>query len=312
LKEFFTTNLGLKLFSLFLAIMLELYLNSPDQWVAETLSVPVEVSNIARDMMIVSPFIDGQKISVNVRFRGPKSQVKQVKDFSPKFFVEVPSNIVDRTRIILNEKQLRLPTGVEVSSIDPESIELRFERVHRKELLIKLTKQGTVADGYQITSEEIQPERVFAFGPESELAGVESVVTDLVDISGLDQPKRLEVGLVSVGRLTRLNVNVVGVKLNVSPIMSEKTFSSVGVKIEAGKGFAASVEPSNLKVVVSGPVQRLNALTANDIQIIADAKALPSGRHNLKPNVILPNGLTLVSIQPNELIVSVLKNTNSD
>ena len=55
MKDFFTTHPGLKLFSLALAVMLELYFYGPDNAIVASINAGVEIKNLDDSLMIVSP-----------------------------------------------------------------------------------------------------------------------------------------------------------------------------------------------------------------------------------------------------------------
>lgn len=308
MKGFLTENIGLKMFSLLLAVMLELYLNSPDKWVTVALNIPVEIRNLSQDMIVVEPVIGRSRLFAKVKFQGPKSQVKQVESFAPSLFVDLPIPNPDSFRAELNEKQLRLPSHVEVLEIDPTFFDMKLDRVKAKELLVTLETNGQLALGYMIENIEIRPVSVIVRGPSREVNGLVAVEGRTVDVKGLSRSKRFEVPLIVKGLNTRYNVDVVSVNVKVSPIVAQKTFRSVTVKVIAPKGFAATVSPSSATVTLGGPQSVLTSLKPSDVTLMANGKHLETGNHMVRlKGGRLPKDVKVVHTDPAKVSVTLYR-----
>jgi YbbR domain-containing protein len=61
-------------------------------------------------------------------------------------------------------------------------------------------------------------------------------------------------------------------------------------------------------VIISGPVPILDALRADDVVVVLNLLNLEIGTHQVEPEVSVPNGLTVVSVNPAtvQVIVSEL------
>lgn len=303
MKEFLTENLSLKLFSLILAILVELYFYSPDNSVTETLVAGIDVRNLPPSMMLVWPPTNDNGLSAKVSVQGPGPLVEQAKAISHKLLIHLPAQVPMTFAATLNPKQLSLPSGVRVNSIEPAQVELKFERAVKKELLVVVAKIGEPAQGYKIEEMKVFPETVIATGPKSELEGLQIIETEKIDISNLTATERLEVPLVERGPLTTLRITVVTVEIKVTPISEDKTFDKVDVQVTAPEGSAASFEPGRVKVTVSGPSSLIRGLEKGQIQLIVEARNLKEGRYELPLVVHLPPEITLVKTEPATVVV---------
>ncbi len=313
MKNFFTKNIGLKSFSLLLAILLELHFYSPDNSLSTVLPVPIEVQNLNPDMMVVWPILGerGKRFTTRVRLRGPAPQVKQLASAGLKFIVELPEQNPYDLSVKLSPEQLRLPQGIEVEEIEPPAIDLKLERVMDREFVVVVDRVGEPPTGHRIEKVRSIPETVLARGPRGEIAdGLSVVKTHPVDVSKLTQTKTIQAQpLVERGPLSKFNVPAVSVEVVVSVIMDEREYSQVTPSVLAPAGLAASVEPSRVRAKISGPKHLLQQLNAGDLQIIADGQAFKPGKYMVDLKANLPEGVELISLEPAQVNMIVVAKT---
>lgn len=307
MRDFFTENFGLKMFSLLLAVLLEVYFYSPDNSVTASLTANVEIRNLPSKSMIVSPPGGEKGLFARVTVRGPSPLVAQVRDTIQRFSIELPNDVPASYVAFLNGAQLRLPSGVSVIDVEPPRIEFQFEPVKETDLLVIVDKAGEPAPGYRLDALKVFPDLVLARGPASELEGLRVIQTQKVDISNLRSSQRFEVALVDKGKLTSLAVNVVTVEAVISPIMADKTLEHVPVKVIAPPGFAATVEPSSVSAVISGPSDALGSISQSQLELSADGRNLEEGKHELNLTAVMPQGVNLVRTEPGKVILQMVK-----
>lgn len=303
--SFFRENLGLKTVSLLIAVMLEIYFYSPDNSTTATLTASVQMQNLPPNMMVVWPPTGDKGLFAKFRIKGPTPLVRQVEGGDHRISVNLPTPIPATYQAIFTGNQLRLPAGITVLDIDPPSIEMKLERVVRKELLVIVDKVGEPAPGYVITEMKVFPETVFAKGPMSELEGLGIIETQKVDVSGFRRDEQLDVPLVDKGMLTTLGVNVVRVEVKVSPIITERTFRRAPVTVVSPPKLAAAVQPATVDVVLSGPDAEVNRINEADFKVVADASKLSEGTHRLALEAELPTDVEIVRTVPEMVTVTL-------
>jgi YbbR domain-containing protein len=58
-------------------------------------------------------------------------------------------------------------------------------------------------------------------------------------------------------------------------------------------------------VILSGPLPRLQSLTARDVKVIADLFGLDPGSHKVELTVVVPEGLRVESVLPDTVEVEI-------
>lgn len=296
-------NLVLKLTSVILAVLLELYFFSPDNSVTKSLTVDLELRGLPSDMMVVEPR-RRRDFQAELKIRGPSPLVDQVESSLEILPITAVSPLPPSYKVFLAD-YVKLPGGVQLLEVDPETFKLSFERRVRKEVVVVLAQKGEVADGFVIDDIQIRPQAVILTGPQSEVEEIAALETEKLDLSGLKESVTKTVSLVNTRGLTVPNVDVITVKITVRPILDEKLFKGLGLGLQAPAGFAASAEPSKVDVFVSGPAMRLSGLNPEDIKLSVDAQSLKTGNHLLPVDVSLPDGFELVRTYPAQVKITV-------
>jgi YbbR domain-containing protein len=300
-----TENLGLKLTALVLALLLEWYFYSPDNSVLAELHIPVRLEQLPPSRMIVWP-PNAERLNVRLKVRGPGPLVDKVRSGNYAFVVDLSNTRNENNKtIILNERELQLPSGVSLVDIEPEKIDLRLDTLVEKELLVVAQSTGHPVLGYVVHEMHVKPETVIARGPQSELEGLNIVETTRIDVTGLTETRQFHAPLVRKGVLTKYTDDIVSVEVMVSAIPAEKVLENVPVFIN-GAGIAATIEPSRIKRIrLGGPQSVLENLTADGIRLYVDAVSLQAGKHRVKLAAELPPKVMIVEAVPNEVEVII-------
>ncbi len=306
MKNLLAENWLLKVISLVLAVMLEVYFYSPDNSIEFDTIVPIKIENLAADRMIVWPPSGDKGLSTKVRFRSPAPLEEKIRTSSDLVFViDLQRTVKPSMQVELSPSQLSLPSGVNVVEVEPSRIDLRFEKEVKKELLVVADQVGEPQEGFSVTGVKIFPETVGAWGPESELDGLNVIETHKVDVTGFNADRRVEVPLAQKGPMTKLTSKTVFVSVEVAPIQSEKIFENVSINALVPDGFAGTIEPSRLKQLkIAGPQAMLDKLASEQIVVVADSRSLGEGRHKIAPEARLPDGLRVVETVPAEVTVN--------
>ncbi len=289
-----------------LAIGLQIWFYGPGNSVTVTVPVAIEIENVAPDMMIVSPRGLDNRLIAQVKIRGPAPSVERVKSAKQKFIIDL-SGASLKYNAVLDEKQLRLPPAVEVLDVLPTKISFRLEEIVEKELEVVPDTAGGVPGSYKFEGIKVIPNRVFVRGPRSEVEVLKSAFTQQILLSRLSGSQVVSVPLVSPGELSRLNVGSVSVEVAMSEIQAVKSFKGVNVKVVAPYGFAASVEPSKVEAVLTGPSSVLDRLDGSSISLVADGSLLGPGSHRVPLGGTLPGGVSVMETKPDKVNLTLVK-----
>ncbi len=312
MRGLFKKNLGLKLFSLLLAVLLELHLIGPENMVETAILVNVEVRNLPANTMIVSPKGGDRGLFVKTRVRGPRNLVERIEPLSQRFFVELPTPPPSTFRSALSLAQLRLDGRIGVLSIEPPFIEIKLEPIVKKDLLVVVDRLGEPAKGFKFKNTKVTPETVIAKGPRSELDGFDLIKTQPIDIGGLEANSQRQVALERKGEFTMLAVDAVTVEVEIEPVITQRVISRARVKVSAPSGFAAVAEPSVTKLTLAGPQRSLDQLLPERVTMSANGAQLGAGQHELELQPLdLPEGVTVLKAEPSKVKVNLVAKPRS-
>ncbi|MDP3938275.1 MAG: CdaR family protein [Deltaproteobacteria bacterium] len=211
LRELVVKNTGLKILSLFLALVLWIVVFQGDQIVDQTFEVPVRVAPGPGSFIM-----DQSVLTVKVAVTGTPILLRR---FLPADVVaRIPlSNEREGEQILqISKDHLGLPGELEVVRITPPIVSVKVERKERKRMPILTVLSGDPASGFRVTGVRKQPSTVMVEGARSEVAALEGVPTRPVDVSGRSESLQREVPLADTGKKTVMVAEDVTVKVSVT------------------------------------------------------------------------------------------------
>jgi hypothetical protein len=300
----FTENLGLKVTSLLIAMALFGMVRG-----AGNVQRAIEVSLLARlpppsaHRVLLTDLPDKVRVTV----RGSPSLVGSLRadELGP---VQIDLSDGRRPSVNIDASLFQVPAGVQITQIQPSSLQLTWDALAERDVPVRAEISGTPAPGTQLVGGvEVVPPAVRVSGPALYVEALPAVRTDAVDISNLG-PGRYErrVALDSPRHHVRYEfVGGVRVTFTIDREIVERRFERVPITpVGAAR---VSLRPPLATVVLRGAPQVLNAMDPAEIvptvEVGDSAAAL---RGSLRAHVTLshiPDGVSLVSIDPAEVIV---------
>jgi len=179
LKEVLFKNWYLKLFSLVLATALWALI-AQESTSEIFFDVPVEYKNVPADTEVIG---DTAKI-VEVRLRGPSTLIREISAKDVSTFIDlgrVPLN--GETSLPINAQNVHAPFGIEVLRVTPSLLRISLEATGFALLDVLPATMGHVAQGYEVETILVKPNRIKAEGPASHVRALESVKTTQIDLT---------------------------------------------------------------------------------------------------------------------------------
>jgi YbbR domain-containing protein len=173
-------NLGLKVISLLIATTLWLAISSEPPSEA-AFNVAIVFQNMPEDLEISSENIP----SAQIRVRGPERLVRRLQASDVHEEIDLTGVKPGERTFDLNKNQVSLPDKLEAVQIVPSQIHLLFDKRASRMVPVRPRVIGTFASGYSIAQVKSDPETVEIMGPKKSVDGVESAITDPIDVSGL-------------------------------------------------------------------------------------------------------------------------------
>ena len=302
-------NWVLKLLSLLFAMFLWYFVVGEDK-VDMNVTIPVEIVNLPRDLVISNQF----KKQLEVTVSGQRSLIRGMASQHISRTVDL-SKASPGTVVIQNHPDsISLPRGLSILRVQPPTITLLLDRLIQKELPIKPVLVGNVRHDYMLESVTVDPPTLEISGPQTILSQEKNLATSPIDINGLKESAVKQVALALKPEIADLiGEPVVAVRLNVKEIKKEMIFSDIPIDIDISKGMATGVIyqilPPTVRVTAEIP-QTLMEGTDN-IRGLFHARIAPenlqAGTTDLKVEVDSPPGAKTLAVIPETVTLKIIK-----
>ena len=170
--------------------------------------------NIPRDLVLTSSVPD----TVSLQLRGPLSRALDSTS-PPEVLLDLADARPGINSYPINERDIPLPSEVEVVSVDPAAITLELERQETRVLPVLPLIEGEPAPGFVVTGIRAVPAQSTVQGPESLVVELEAIPTGPISIEGASGPVETLVLPVLPDPLVRaLGLTSVQVTVDIAPI----------------------------------------------------------------------------------------------
>ena len=150
--------------------------------VEQSLNVPITLENYDRDSLVV---VEQSSQEVNLRIVGSQAAVRRAEQQLRRYPVSLGRVQPGELRMGVDPEQLPLPRGARVSAWSPSNLVFRIEPVERRRVPVRPDTAGRPAEGYRVTSIEVEPRELGLAGARSSITRIRDVSTERVDLSGL-------------------------------------------------------------------------------------------------------------------------------
>ncbi len=186
-----TQNLGWKLLSLLIAVALWM-LAAREPEVATSITVPIEFKNLPDDLDIGSNLPDRVRLEV----RGPSGRLSRDNLADVGLVLDLSDARAGERTYTIRPSNVNLPFGIAFYRAVPSQIILRLDRLMIRDVSIRPVFIK-IPDGYRVVSAAVEPSKVRIRGPEERVNGMDRIMTDPVDLTGVVSQKEFH---------TRVNV----------------------------------------------------------------------------------------------------------
>jgi YbbR domain-containing protein len=125
--------------------------------------------------------------TVNVRVSGTKKAIRRLSPYMVNVSVDLGQRQTGISTIGLTSENVLLPEGLDVVSIEPNSIRVDLEREVTERLPVVAKLAGRPAAGAKVGQPEVIPNQILVIGPEPVLAHIDSLSTRPVSLDGHDK-----------------------------------------------------------------------------------------------------------------------------
>ncbi|HVN88087.1 MAG TPA: CdaR family protein [Candidatus Binatia bacterium] len=301
-RAMFTQDLGMKLVSLAVAFGLWAFVNASERDTEQALQVALELRDIPIAMMITSPRVD----FVDLRVSGPRTLLSRIDSKRLMIPLDLSGLHPGPAVFRITADSLNLPRGVKVARITPAQITIDLERIVRRTVPVRLQLAGKLPPGLHVVDTRVSPETIEVIGPASAIEDLKGPETEPLNLTGVGPGKiERELAVPPISEYVSFSAQRVAVKVQIDEIEIERELRHVPVVVRGTHH--ASLDPSNLRVVVRGPKHVVESLELSHGEVYIDAANAAPGRYQRTPTVELPPGVELLRLEPAELQMRVLK-----
>jgi YbbR domain-containing protein len=183
---------GLRLLAIALAL-LAWFLATADRRESRTGATVVEafINYTTPEQMMILQSVE----KVRVGIRGTSSQIQNLNPFQVSVGVDLRDADKGTLEVNLAPRDVLLPEGLEVISIEPRQFPVELDRVVQEIRPVEANLTGEPAAGAVVLRSEVVPPQVLISGPESLVGELQSLVTSPVSLNGhaLDFDQRAQV-----------------------------------------------------------------------------------------------------------------------
>lgn len=303
LRESLAENVGLKLVSVVIAVMLFASVRGAGN-VQRSLEVPatyVLPAHMPGNPVVLSTLPDKVRVTV----RGAPSALGSLRpdDLGP---IQLDLREGRPRYVRLERDAIELPAGATFVSFTPAVLSLQWDTLVERALPLRTTVVGALPPRTRVEHVEVEPAQVRVRGATLYVDPLVTVHTEPVDASGLEvgrYERRIPLEPLRAG-VECDNLQGARVSFEIVPVIYERRFERVPVS--ALGGARAQLRPPVIDVVVRGDPAAVDGLLPSQVVALVDLRALGAVREptdvqvELRP---LPEGVTVSARVPSEVLV---------
>jgi YbbR domain-containing protein len=210
MKKILFSNLGLKILSVLLAILMWIFVTY--KGMSEmAVDAPIGFKNVPKGLELLR---ESAK-TATLNLRGHERLLKSLRPMDINVLVDLSNAKRGETTYYLDKNAVIVPGTVDILRVAPTSVRVVLDESMVKTLPVKASIIGAPERGFRIISVDVKPSTVTVEGARAELATMAVLRTEAVDVSGLDSDIRETVRLNINGRNIRTRTPEVTVSITI-------------------------------------------------------------------------------------------------
>ena len=218
-RHFCTRNLGLKLLSLAIAMMLW-WTVAREPEAQMVMRVPVEFYHVPKDLQFSTEMVP----EAQIRVRGPVHVLRDLAQADVHPVIDLSNATAGEQTYPIRPNSIRVPRGAEIEQIIPAQLRLSFDVPLQRMVPVRARITGALVSGFRIATVVVDPQTVQIDGPSRRVKLIESALTDPVDATGVIGSASFSSSVYTTDPLVKVN-NVQSVRVTV---VTEKNSRKAG------------------------------------------------------------------------------------
>ncbi|MFT5694754.1 MAG: YbbR domain-containing protein [Myxococcota bacterium] len=190
--------------------------------------VPIELEGMSDDLVVT----EQTPMHINVRIMGSQAALRNVDTVKLRYPIDVAGSKPGDADFEVDVSNFSLPRGARIVSRSPSRIFIHFEPRGRKAVGIRVDTLGELPEGYVLERVEVLPSHVWLTGARGHVLRLREVVTEPIDLSGLNAKVEREVSLLlGAGTVRMEKQESVKVVLHIAPEPIEEEDTALDVDV---------------------------------------------------------------------------------
>lgn len=294
--DWLATDLSIKSFSLFVALVLFLFVS-----VQSTTPVEVDfrIEYLTDDDIMVT---DDPPAVLHATLQGPWASLRSFDiDELEAVAIDLRGNGPGTLRHRIDTSEIHPPTGMKVVAVARVELDLTLDRVIERQVPVNADIVERPAFGYEIVDVRVDPPRVRLVGPSGSMQTLDFVYTRPVDVNGLTDDLQQEVPLRSPPPPLKLKQKTVKVFVEIGEEFVERHFEKVPVDVR-GATARFTYAPRTVGVVLRGPRRVVDAMDEAVVKAYVDVtQEVTAGERRVEKGIeidALPDQTTISGNRP--------------
>lgn len=284
----------------FLSTLLWVFTSLSEEYFT-TLTLPVKFVDMPESMAIG----EHSSESIQISLKGEGWQLAQlIYGRNPEFMVSPEYRTGEHEYILRNaiDQNPWLTSTMQVTDIQPISINFTVDDVITKEVLVKPDVSIDFKDGYGLVSEvQVHGDTVLISGASSLVKEIQFIETKHFSFDQIEKGIYQQLEIKPVPGIL-ISHNICTIEFDVQKIV-DKSFENVEVAInDVPRRRELLLFPNKITVVIRGGINVLGQLNDNSVEsFISFREAITDTTGSLIPHITIPGNTTLVDFKPNSL-----------
>lgn len=269
LKATLMNNLGIKIASIILALSILAHVRSSEEREFD-LAVPVRLSGLAADLTF-SGYVP-ETVPIRLRARGLDEW--RLRARPPQVRIDLSEARPGLLQRPISTSDVVLPGGADAevrTLLAPVSLSLEVEPLLLRTVPVRPRLLGVPAEGFLPFGDvRVTPDSLWIRGPATAVEGLDSILTEEVDLSGRNQSVEERVVLVAPENI-EMEVETVELRVPIHAV-EEHAIGPVAVQLPPGLVRGWTTRPDSVRVRLQGPLAVLLDVRASDVVVRAQIR----------------------------------------
>lgn len=193
--------------------------------------------------------------------------------------------------------------------VNPSHIDVKIPVRKTKSVGVTVKTIGSLNPGFTLASIRTLPERFDVTGSAAALNQLENLNTEAIDLSKINKSTTMDARVLIPNGLSLVNSSdsgMVKIEINLEKVAQKNL--SLNIKyINLDEKYEAKLEKDKVSIVISAAEAVINSLDLQKISAEVDLVNLEEGEHTIPIKVSMPEGVNLISEEPDKILVTITK-----